>query len=174
MQSMLILGDSLAEYGDWSCLLPEYRTMNRGVAGETAGELAGRLARELDLDRDPDHILIMSGTNNLLMSDATFIAVFETMLPLLRRFCPQSVVTVIGLAPMSFSGMAATGVAGANSALAEVSRSAGCEFLDPGPDFALHCRPVGNPCFLMDGVHFTPHGYRVLANAIRHRVQSSG
>ena len=25
---------------------------------------------------------------------------------------------------------------------------------------------LGNPCFLMDGVHFSPHGYKVLAGAI--------
>jgi lysophospholipase L1-like esterase len=171
--SILLLGDSLIEYGDWSVLLPEYRTMNRGVAGETAGELAGRLGRELDSDRDPEHIVILSGTNDLLMGDGGFPAVFETMLPLLRQLCPESSVTVVGLAPMTVPGFAPARIVQANRALAEAALAAACGFLDPAPAFALHCRPMGNPCFLMDGVHFSPHGYRVLAGAIREHLQSS-
>ena len=174
MESILLLGDSLIEYGDWSSLLPGYRAMNRGLAGETVGELAGRLGQELDLDRDPHHIVILSGTNDLLIGDVTFPAVFETMLPLLRQFCPESVVTVVGLAPMTVPGLAPARIFEANRALAGTALAASCGFLDPGSEFALHCRPVGNPCFLMDGVHFSPHGYRVLANAIRNHLQTSG
>lgn len=172
MESILLLGDSLIEYGDWSGLLPEFRTMNRGIAGETAGELAGRLGRELDLDEDPRHIIILAGTNDLLMGDTTFPAVFETMLPLLRQFCPESMVTVVGLAPMAVPGLAAVRILRANRALAGAAQSAQCGFLDPDPEFALHCRPVGNPCFLQDGVHFSPHGYTVLANAIRNHLRT--
>lgn len=174
MESVLLLGDSLIEYGDWPELLPEYQTMNRGRAGETAGELAGRLGRELDLDRDPRHIVILSGTNDLLMGDDGFPAVFVTMLPLLRQFCPESLVTVVGLAPMTLTGLAPVRINQANMALAGAARAADCGFIDPAPAFALHCRPMGNPCFLMDGVHFSPHGYRVLAGAIREHLQSSG
>lgn len=174
MESILLLGDSLIEYGDWASLLPEYRTMNRGIAGETAGELAARLGRELDLDSDPRHIIILSGTNDLLMGDATFPAVFTTMLPRLRQFCPESAVTMVGLAPMTMPGLAPARILQANRELAGAARSARCSFLDPASEFALHCRPVGNPCFLMDGVHFSPHGYRILANVIRRHLQTSG
>jgi lysophospholipase L1-like esterase len=172
MERILLLGDSLIEYGDWSGLLPEYRTMNRGIAGETTGELAGRLGRELDLDKDPEHIVILSGTNDLLMGDVSFPAVFETMLPLLRQFCPESAVTVVGLAPMTLPGLVPVRISRANQALAGAAQSAGCGFLDPAPEFALHCRPVGNPCFLLDGVHFSPHGYGVLANALREHLRA--
>lgn len=174
MESVLLFGDSLIEYGDWSSLLSEYRTMNRGIAGETAGELAARLGRELDLDSDPRHIIILSGTNDLLMGDATFPAVFETMLPLLRQFCPEAAVTVVGLAPMTVPGLGPARIPQANRALAAAALSAGCSFLDPASEFALHCRPRGNPCFLMDGVHFSPHGYRILADVIRSHLQTSG
>ncbi|MHB8810800.1 MAG: GDSL-type esterase/lipase family protein [Desulfobulbaceae bacterium] len=174
MENILLLGDSLIEYGDWSSLLPEYRIMNRGIAGETAGELAARLGRELDPDSDPRHIIILSGTNDLLMGDATFPAVFETMLPLLRQFCPEAVVAVVGLAPMTVPGLVAARICQANRALSAAALSAGCSFLDPAAEFALHCRPRGNPCFLMDGVHLSPHGYRILANIIRSHLQTSG
>lgn len=172
METILLLGDSLIEYGDWSALLPGYRTLNRGLAGETAGELAFRLARELDLDRDPERIIILSGTNDLLMGDAAFPAVFETMLPRLRQLCPETAVTVLGLAPMPLAGPGKAAIDRANLALAEAAMGAGCGFIDPAPAFALHCRPVGNPCFLMDGVHLSPHGYAVLAGVIRGQLQA--
>jgi len=163
MESVLLLGDSLIEYGDWEILLPNYRTINRGSAGETVGGLAGRLVDDINSMDDPDWIVILSGTNNLLMGDHTFPAVFETMLPLLRQFCPQTEITVIGLAPMQ---MVLNAVDDANSWLEKIALEAECRFLDLSGPFHLQCRPVGNPCFLMDGVHFGPHGYKVLAGAV--------
>jgi lysophospholipase L1-like esterase len=163
METVLLLGDSLVEYGDWEILLPDYRTINRGFAGETAGGLAGRLVSELNNQDDPDRIVILSGTNDLLMGDYSFPAVFETMLPLLRQFCPQTEIIVVGLAPLQ---MVLNSVEEMNELLENITLESGCRFLDLSPTFHLKCRPVGNPCFLMDGVHFSPHGYRVLARAI--------
>ncbi len=163
METILMLGDSLIEYGDWEILLPGYRTINRGFAGETAGGLAGRLVSEINNQDDPDRIVILSGTNDLLMGDHSFPAVFETMLPRLRQFCPQTEIIVIGLAPLQ---MILDSVEKMNGRLEEAALGSGCRFLDLFPPFHLKCRPVGNPCFLDDGVHFSPHGYRVLARAI--------
>lgn len=42
LPTILLLGDSLVEYGDWPELLGGYRTVNRGMAGETVGELSVR------------------------------------------------------------------------------------------------------------------------------------
>jgi len=167
MKTVLLLGDSLIEYGDWSTLLPGYRAFNRGAAGETVGELAGRLGREVDLEDDPDWIILLSGTNDLLMGDESFPAVFNTMLPSLRQLCPESRVTVIGLPPVVLPWIPRERLEAVNSGLSEIAERNGCVFLNIVPVFDLYCRPVGNPCFIVDGVHFTPHGYRVLAEAIR-------
>ena len=163
METVLLLGDSLIEYGDWDILLPGYRIINRGFAGETAGGLAGRLVNEIQNHDDPDQIVILSGTNDLLMGDHSFPAVFETMLPRLRQFCPQTEIIVVGLAPIQ---MVFNLVEDANSWLEKITLETECRFLDLFEPFHLRCRSVGNPCFLMDGVHFSPHGYRVLAGAI--------
>lgn len=169
METLLLLGDSLIEYGDWESLLPGFNTVNRGFAGETVGGLAGRLADEINMADEPDRIIILSGTNDLLMGDQSFPAVFETMLPRLRQFCQQSEIIVVGLAPIE---MVLHSVVDANSRLEEIALDAGCRFLDLHEPFDLHCRPVGNPCFLMDGVHFSPHGYRVLAGVLREALKT--
>jgi len=163
METVLLLGDSLIEWGDWEMLLPDFRTINLGRAGETVGELAGRLGLELERVDEPDWLVLLSGTNDLLMGDSSFPAVFETMLPRLRLLCPETVIIVAGLAPMQ---MVSAAVEAANVRLKEISQGSDCRFLDLAAHFHLYCRPVGNPCFLMDGVHFSPHGYRVMATAI--------
>ncbi len=170
MKTLLLLGDSLIEWGDWDTLLPGYRTINRGSAGETVGSLAARLGYELEQVGDPDLIVLFSGTNDLLMGDYSFPAVFDTMLPRLRLLCPKTEVIVVGLAPMN---MVLHEVEQVNMLLKKKARRAGCIFLDLVPSFQLHCRPVGNPCFLIDGVHFSPHGYRVLAGAIDNMLKTA-
>ena len=172
MQTLLLLGDSLIEYGDWNTLLSEYATVNRGMAGETTGELSARLGWEVERIDDPDHILIFSGTNDLLMGDRSFPAVFATMLPRLRQLEPEAKVTVISLAPMHIPWQPIHEIESANADLGETAHRAGCLFLDLFPAFQMFCRPVGNPCFLADGVHFSPHGYEVLAGAIRSHLES--
>lgn len=168
MESVLLIGDSLIEWGDWETLLPGCGTINRGIAGETAKDLAGRLGDEVNRIDDPDWIVVLSGTNDLLMGDSFFPAVFETMLPLLRRLCPGSRIMVIGLAPMR---MVLRAVEEANEWLEKTAFAAGCSYLDLTEPFALHCRPAGNPCFMMDGVHFTSHGYKVLAGAVKSMLE---
>lgn len=163
VETILMLGDSLIEWGDWEELLPGYITINRGSAGETTGGLAARMAGELNRVDDPERIVIFSGTNDLLMGDKVFPAIFGTMLPLVRSFCPQSAVVVAGLAPMP---MANREVEEVNAWLKDVVREAGYFYLDLFEPFHLYCRPVGNPCFLADGVHFSPHGYRVFARSL--------
>jgi len=172
MRTLLLLGDSLIEYGDWNELLPEYLTVNRGMAGETTGELSARLGWEVERVADPHHILIMSGTNNLLMGDQSFPAVFVTMLPRLKQLEPEAGITVISLAPMSLPWIPANTLESVNSVLKETAYQAGCLFLELSSSFHLYCRPVGKPCFLTDGVHFSPHGYNVLATAVREHLET--
>jgi lysophospholipase L1-like esterase len=169
-KQILFLGDSLAEYGDWPTLLPQYSPVNRGRAGETVGELSARLAGEMERAPGCGVIVLMSGTNDLLMGDEHFTAVFDTMLPRLRMLAPQAAVTVVGIAPMPQAGTDA--VNRINREMAKAAAGAGCAFLDIIPSFHLQCRPAGNPCFLADGVHYTPHGYRVLADTLRRHLES--
>ena len=172
MHTLLLLGDSLIEYGDWHELLPGYQSINRGSAGETVGELSARLGWEIERVAEPNHIFIMSGTNNLLMGDHSFPAVYATMLPRLKLLEPESGITVIGLAPMRLPWIHENVLESVNSKLKETAQRAGCFFLELFSAFHIHCRPVGTPCFLDDGVHFSPHGYTVLATAVQEHLET--
>lgn len=170
---LLFLGDSLVEWGDWDDLLPEYTVINRGMAGESLEGLSSRLGEELTRCDDPDIIIIMSGTNNLLIGDAFFPAILRSMLPRVQALCPaDSKIVVCGMLPMRI--LAPQVLEKTNQKLKAVTRDAGCSFLDATPEFMRHCQPISNPCFLNDGVHLSSHGYVTWARALRDSVQQSG
>ena len=167
-KTIMLLGDSLAAWGDWAALLPELEVVNRGKAGEYVEELSARLADELDTMPEPDFLLLMSGTNNLLMGSPHFTAVFQTMLPRVAALlCPGSRIVVNGIMPMRCCGLTAELLATVNSELQAHAEQSGCAFLDMTEPFAASCLPVTRPCFLHDGVHLSTLGYQVWAREIR-------
>lgn len=164
---LLLLGDSLAEWGDWSALLPpELVAINRGRAGELTEELSARLFFELDQLPEPDFILLVSGTNNLLSGNLHFTAIFQTMLPRLAAFCPKSRIIVNAIMPMRLAELPQDSITTVNHELCQIAAEHGCHFLDMTKPFYEYCLPVTRPCFLNDGVHLSTLGYQIWAREI--------
>lgn len=132
-------------------------------------ELAVRLVAEVESAGDPDHILIMAGTNNLLMGNTFFPAIFRSMLPRLSSLCPDTGITLNSLMPMALPGLPVP-VAEANRELRAVAGQADCRFLDMVPACTEQCLPITRPCFLTDGVHLSTLGYQVWASEIRRHL----
>jgi lysophospholipase L1-like esterase len=172
--TLLMLGDSLVEWGDWEVLLPELQVINRGIAGEHTEELSARLANELDTvladGSEPEYILIMTGTNNLLMGNTCFPAILESMLPRLTDLCPGSIITLNSIMPMKLQGLGQEIIQTTNTELRNVAKQSNCRFLDMTMPFTEQCLPVTKPCFLNDGVHLATRGYRVWAEAIQQHL----
>ncbi len=164
--SLLMLGDSLVEWGDWPELLPGLEVINRGIAGEHVEELAVRIGEELARNSIPDYILIMAGTNNLLMGNVFFPAILRSMLPRIATLCPKATITVNAIMPMTLPGLE-TQVTRTNIELETVALKSGCRFLDMTIPFQEHCLPITRPCFMTDGVHLSTLGYQVWAREIQ-------
>ncbi len=61
--SIIFLGDSITEFGEWAELFPSYRVLNRGIAGDG---IMGVLNRLSEVKRhDPKLIFLMIGVNDL-------------------------------------------------------------------------------------------------------------
>jgi lysophospholipase L1-like esterase len=175
-KTLLMLGDSLAEWGDWESLLPQFRVINRGIAGERTEELSARLVREIDAVLDdgtePEYILLMTGTNNLLMGSPYFPVILQSMLPRLTDICPTSSITLNSLMPMRLHSPVRESITAANNELRDVAKRSGCRFLDMTGPFTEQCLPVTKPCFLDDGVHLSTRGYQVWAKAIKKHLEA--
>ena len=174
-KTLLMLGDSLIEWGDWESLLPDIRVINRGIAGEHTEELSARLVSEIDAVVDagtePEYILLMTGTNNLLMGSPYFPAILGSMLPRLADLCPDSSITLNSLMPMQLRGLPQETVTATNNELRDAAKQSGCRFLDMTGPFTEQCLPVTKPCFLNDGVHLATRGYQVWAGAIKRHLE---
>src|SRR5215207_538395 len=60
---IVMLGDSLTEWGNWHQLVPEYRIINRGISGDTSSGVLDRLQEVID--RRPKIVFVMVGTNDI-------------------------------------------------------------------------------------------------------------
>lgn len=165
-----MLGDSLVEWGDWQHLLPEWEVLNRGISGETAEELSIRLMDEVLTAGAPDHILLMTGTNNLLMGNLFFPAILTTMLPRLQQLCPGADITLNSIFPMDIPEIKMGTIEHLNRELLQTASAAGCRFLDMTSSVHDHCLPITHPCFLEDGIHLSTRGYKVWAEEIKRHL----
>lgn len=164
MHTLLMLGDSLVEWGNWAKNLPDIAVINRGIAGEMTEELSARLMDEIEDCPHPDAVLVQSGTNNLLMGYMFFPAIFVTMLQRLRACYPRTPIVLCSLMPMPAAPLA--DIIEVNRQLAEAAAGIeGCVFLDLVPPFTDQCSP-SRPGFLGDQVHLSGWGYQVWAEAI--------
>lgn len=167
MLKLLMLGDSLVEWGDWAKHLPGITVVNRGIAGEMTEELSARLMDEIEDCPDPDAVLIQSGTNNLLMGSMFFPAIFTTMMQRLRLCYPRTPLILCSLTPMPI--VPAPDIEQVNRELAQAAAHLDhCTFLDLVGPFTEQCLPITHPGFLNDNVHLSTRGYQVWAGAISH------
>ena len=171
MKEILMLGDSLVEWGDWETLLPELRVINRGRAGEFLSELSARLHEELAGNQGKDAIVLQSGTNDMLSGDSGFPIIYTTMLPRLRLMAGDCPIILCSLAPMPV--IPAPRLRAVNQQLQNLTADVeNCYFLDLVGPFTEQCLPITHPGFLNDQVHFSTRGYQVWAGEIRRCLDS--
>lgn len=165
-RNWLFLGDSMIEFGAWWELFPTVMIDNRGVAGETVGGLLARLEVTVDSFAAPELILILSGINNVAMEDFAFLNTYEKVVQLLAARFPQASIFVNCLLPVRLPWFSEDTVPRVNSLLQQLARQCGVVFLDIYHCFTNDRGRLDDQCFLEDGVHLSPHGYRVWAAAL--------
>lgn len=165
MKTILLLGDSLVEYGDWQGAFPESRCLNFGVAGETVEGLLSRLPAICKLAEAPDVIIIMTGTNNLAMDDFYFVPQYEEILLRLRKAFQGAKIIVTSLLPVYFPWQPATLVPNLNNRLEEMGHRVNVHFLDLYTPFRA-ALDSGAIVFEEDGVHLSTTGYDLWQHAL--------
>ena len=69
--SIVFLGDSITEYGQWEELMQNPKVKNRGIAGDTTWGLLRRLST--NTSTQPQAIFLMIGVNDFLFTDKSEI-----------------------------------------------------------------------------------------------------
>lgn len=158
---LLFLGDSLLADFNWQERITHFEVLNSSIPGETAQGLLNRLPKVQEQVVDPHIILIMTGTNNLLMEDYNYIEVIRQIVVYLSHCYPTAEIIINSLLPLQIPWLNKEEMKRINGDIAALSLQSGCCFLDMFSKFNSR-----NGVFQADGVHCTEAGYNLWARSI--------
>lgn len=153
--SIVLLGDSLTEGGDWARLLPANDVANRGYSGFTSEEILDPAA-DVVASR-PRAVLIMIGTNDIRdgRPPSWTIEHLDRMLNLFACESPDSTVVLQTVLPRSDT---VAEVQALNQAIVELASSRNTLLLDVHPHFDDGTGGLRDG-ETTDGVHLSEAGY---------------
>jgi lysophospholipase L1-like esterase len=168
VDSIVMLGDSITEEGDWGALLPTWQIANRGHSGYTTAQLLDE-AEDIASDR-PRAVFILTGTNDIRDGHPPSWTVdrLGAIIDRLRRGAPDSQIVLQTILPRSDARDA---VRESNLAIRELASERDVQVLDLYAAFddgtgALRAAET------TDGVHLAPAGYRRWAAQLEQALQA--
>lgn len=162
---LLLVGDSLIEYGDWLQLLPGREVVNLGRSGEAVEELRERAPNLVGRRPIPDLVLVMIGTNNVAMERFDFLETYADILEIFRAAWPEAVLLINSLLPMELNYLAPATIPRLNDRLRVLADRQKARYLDAWRVLVDQNGRV-LPGVLEDEVHLTARGYRLWADAL--------
>ena len=169
---VLFLGHSLVEYFDWRGRFPAHDVHNFGVAGETTGGLLARVDRVAAASPAADLVLVMTGTNDVLMGDRSFLDVYRLLGEKLKETWPRAKIVIFSVLPPHPQWIEPAAVAEINGELRTIAEGAGADFFDLTGRFLREDGGVRLELLLDDGVHLSAEGYRVWSEAVEQLLEA--
>ena len=126
--TLLLLGDSLIDYGNWQKLLPRYTNISLGMPGERSEELLHRLPYCCSF-KAVDVVLLMTGTNDLLTGNPDFTGTVQIIITRLKQCYPAAFILVNSLAPVQVPQFQEI-IRRVNADLRTVAETSGALYLD--------------------------------------------
>jgi lysophospholipase L1-like esterase len=162
--TVVFLGDSITQGGDWGAWFPELNCVNLGVGGNTTEDVLSRL--EGVVAARPDEIVLLIGTNDLGMrrSVESLVRNIQSILVDLRRDLPGSRMLVQSIMPRGREF--ADRIRDANIHLRQFSATVHAQFLDLWPTMALEDGEL-NPTYSDDRLHLNEAGYEAWLSELR-------
>jgi lysophospholipase L1-like esterase len=153
---IVLVGDSLTEFGPWGELLPRLEVLNRGIAGDTVAGVMQRLGPALA--GPPRAIALLVGINDLLAGrpPEAVAADLDGLVQAIRDRAPATPLLVQSLAPIRPEVVGAHHQARidlVNQALAPLVAAAGARWVDLRPALAER------DSLSADGLHLSAAGY---------------
>ena len=158
----LLLGDSLVAGFDWHDRFAHFTIHNCGFPGATTRDLLDALPRLQALYPTARIVMVMIGTNDVLMENFSFPADLKRIIVELRRHYPLAELLVNSLLPMELPFLSTTAIVRTNEAIAAICRETGSFYIDIHERFLQ----ADAPLFETDGVHLSPAGYEVWARTL--------
>lgn len=162
MIKLLFLGDSLVADYNWQAHMSACKVENFGVPGATAEDLLASLPTVKAKTQNPEVIVIMIGTNDLLSGNNDFHASLKNILIELSNDYPTAEILVTSLLPMLLPHLPENAISSLNAHIEALTMVTGSCFLD------IHKRFAGSDkqLFQEDGVHLTDAAYAIWTRSL--------
>lgn len=138
-----------------------FKIINYGMPGETAQGLRNRIPAITEEVHAPELILVMIGTNNLIIEDYSFLEPLRQINLQLTSHYPTAEVITNSLLPCQLPWLNMETLQRMNTAIEAMTRQTGSCYLDmfskfkPDSDF-----------FQSDGIHLQPKAYDLWSKSI--------
>lgn len=155
--TLVLVGDSLTQGGDWAAWLPDEDVVNLGVAGDTSDDVLARLGDVVEAA--PALVALLIGTNDLAWRRSVEHVVrnIETILVTLRKELPEVRMLVQSVLPRGREF--ADQIRDINRHLWQFAPTVHAAWLDLWPAMALEDGEL-NPAYTDDRLHLNAEGYR--------------
>ncbi|MEN8188398.1 MAG: GDSL-type esterase/lipase family protein [Thermodesulfobacteriota bacterium] len=160
--SLLFVGDSLIADFNWQSRMPNFMVHNYGVPGETALGLLDRLHLVHQEISNPDAILVMIGTNNLLIEDYSFTEALKEIITKLTNLYPGTEVIVNSTLPFKAPWLTEKTLKRINKTTETMTLKTGSCYLDMYSKF----ENSKDQLFALDGIHLTELAYDIWSRSI--------
>ncbi|MFE4470367.1 SGNH/GDSL hydrolase family protein [Leifsonia sp. NPDC056824] len=155
--TLVLVGDSLTQGGDWESWMPGEEIVNLGVAGDTSDDVVARLNDVVEAG--PALVALLIGTNDLAWRRSVEHVVrnVETILVTLRKELPEVRILVQSVMPRGHEF--ADQIRDINRHLWQFAPTVHAAWLDLWPAMALEDGEL-NPAYTDDRLHLNAEGYR--------------
>src|SRR4051794_30762511 len=162
MPDIVMLGDSLTEWGNWHELVRGFRVINQGIAGDTSSGVLDRLQEVID--RRPKVVFVMIGTNDIGLVPPE--SLLRNLREIVTRLRDASITTVAQSILFRGGWLHADNaiIAAVNAKWAAFCANQGVRFLDLNAVMAVDGRLPD--AMTDDGVHLTAAAYRVWRDVV--------
>ena len=158
----VFLGDSLTEGYDLGRYFPEYKVLNRGIAGDTTLGLEKRL-KVSAYDVRPRAVAVLIGANNF----DTMAENYEAIVTGLKENLPEAKIILLSLTAMDGEWARRNPDAIRNNEfIKELAAKHGCAYVDLFTPLLDESTGRAREGYTIDGGHLTAEGYAVVTNAI--------
>ena len=159
---VVFLGDSLTDFCPLDLYYPEWKTLNRGIAGDTTEGLLHRMQVSV-YDLRPKVVVLLIGGNNL----QTMFVDYEEILKGIGSALPDTKVVLVSLTPMGEPYAAKNPISkGNNLRIKAYAAEYGFSFVDLYDDLVDPATDRLRESYTVDGAHLTPEGYAVFTKKI--------
>ncbi|MEM6317679.1 MAG: GDSL-type esterase/lipase family protein [Bacteroidota bacterium] len=167
--SIVFLGDSLTEYGQWAELLRNNNVKNRGIAGDTTWGLLRRL--QSITEAQPKAIFLMIGVNDFLFTDASEILEnYGKIIEQIQAEAPNSQLFIQSLLPVNQqvkkSVFDNSSIVALNVDLEKLCQEKELPFINLHP-LLLNDQNELKAAYTADGIHLNGNAYQIWKAAVQ-------